>query len=102
MNKEEALNKIKELQEFVKELDEKQEENYCVDFENIEVDNKYKNLIFREDCSIDSLGEGDGVTVDKDFVKFVGLTKFGYIEIVLKGSDKTKDDYNKILWGCGE
>lgn len=100
MNKEEALRKIEELQEFVKELDENKK-SYCVGhYKNIELDDEFKDLIFRNDCSINSLTEGDGIIVDKDFVKFVALIDGDGIGIILKGSDKIKEDYDEILWSC--
>lgn len=105
MNKEEALEKIEELQEFIKSLDDdkdvKQEENYCVgDYKNVKFDVEYCNLLFDNDCQINSLIDGDGVDIDERFVKFIGLSNDGDIEIILKGSDIPKEDYDNILWDC--
>ena len=98
MNKEEALKKIEELKQYVYKLEEVEKEGFCVDhYSNVSFDKKTNDLVFKNNCIVGSLLTGDGVYVNKRFVKAVFIDGKDDIHILLRGSNRPLGDV-EILW----
>ena len=85
----------KDLNSEKEEEEEEEEEDYTVkNYENIEIDEECKNLIFGNECRIFSMEGGDGVLVREEFVKAITQENNCFM-IYLKGS--TEDYSNEEI-----
>ena len=96
----ESLKKFYE-RKFGKDLKiEEKKEDYTVNgFQKIEFEPGPRNLVFGNDCQINSNYVGDGVTVDDMFVQAI-IKRGHYFRILLKGIEEEWYDDDEILYEC--
>ena len=98
----ESLKKFYE-RKFGKDLkieEKKKKVDYTVNgFQKVEFEPCNRNLLFGNDCQVQSLANGDGVTVDNMFVQ--AIIKRGHcFRILLKGTEEEWYDDDEILYEC--